>query len=163
MIQMRRLMRVMGYSLAVIFILSVISACGSKENQSIQQPEDIVWIDVEVHTDPEVIEPGVPVSIQALVTQGEELVNDAEEVKFEIWEKGQEEHENLLGTLKGDGVYTIDKTFEDDGIYYVIAHVTARKMHHMPRVELTVGNVDPSKYEGIEEPEHDEHGHHDHH
>lgn len=113
-------------------------------------------VDVEIMLDPEEPQPKQEIEIQALVTQGEEFVDDADEVKFEIWEKGEpvEVHTKVEGEHQGEGLYTTSHTFEADGIYYVIAHVTARDLHTMPKKEIIVGSPDPGKYEGVMEEEH---------
>ena len=76
---------------------------------------------------------------EALVTQGDEEVKDANEVKFEIWKSGQEEHKKIIGKHQGNGIYSITKTFQEEGDYSIIAHVTARDMHNMPKKDIIVG------------------------
>lgn len=142
----------------------MLAACGStNNNEHTNGSKDEVLSMVEVKIKlPEAVEPNEEVKIEALVTQGEENVDDAHEVKFEVWKQGQEaDHEMVEATNDGSGIYSITKTFEEEGFYYVVAHTTARDMHVMPRVELTVGNPDPA--EKNEEHEHEEEGHnHDH-
>src|SRR5699024_12157386 len=78
--------------------------------------------------------------LEAYVTYGDEAVPDADEVDFEIWEmcdKDNSEHETP--TNNDDGTYTLEYTFEEDGIYEVYAHTTAHDMHTMPKKEIKVG------------------------
>ncbi|NLP49647.1 FixH family protein [Bacillus sp. RO1] len=142
--------------------LMILAACGStnnNENTNGNKDEVPSMVEVEIKL-PEAVEPNQEVKIEALVTQGEENVDDASEVKFEVWKQGQEaDHEMVVASNDGSGIYSIMKTFEEEGFYYVVAHTTARDMHVMPRVELTVGNPEPSE----KEEEHEEEGHsHDH-
>ena len=89
---------------------------------------------------------GEKVKLVAQVKQGEEIVEDAEEVKFEVWESGMREESVMLeGVLTKDGTYEGDFTFNHEGVYYMFAHTTARGMHVMPKVELIVGNPNMSK------------------
>lgn len=91
-------------------------------------------------------EPGQEVELAARVTQGDEVVNDADEVKFEVWESGKRTEGVMLdGVFSEDGIYSIKYTFPHEGMYYMFAHTTARGMHVMPRVELIVGEPDMSK------------------
>jgi predicted transcriptional regulator YdeE len=76
--------------------------------------------------------------IEAHVTQGDEKVEDAKKVEFELWKSDQESHEKVLGKHQGNGFYSISQTFQEDGEYTVIAHVTARDMHNMPKKEFSV-------------------------
>lgn len=43
-----------------------------------------------------------------------------------------------FGKHQGEGVFSITKTFQEVGDYTVIAHVTARDMHNMPKKEFIV-------------------------
>ncbi len=147
--------------------LLMLAACGSSNNnENTNGNSDNIpnMVEVEIKL-PEEIEPNEEVKIEALVTQGDEHVEDANEVTFEVWKQGQEaDHEMLEADNDGKGVYSITKTFEEEGFYYVVAHTTARDMHVMPRVEVTVGNPDPSKHEEDDHNhKHGEEGHsHDH-
>ena len=89
---------------------------------------------------------GEKVKLAAQVKQGDEYVEDAEEVKFEVWESGLREDGVMLdGLLTNDGIYEAEFTFNHDGVYYIFAHTTARGMHVMPKKELIVGTPDMSK------------------
>lgn len=142
----------------------MLAACGStnnNENTNVNNDEKPSMVEVEIKF-PEAVEPNEEIKVEALVTQGEENVDDAHEVKFEIWKQGQEaDHEMVEATNDGSGIYSITKTFEEEGFYYIVAHTTARDMHVMPRVELTVGNPEPAEKE--KEHEHEEEGHNHNH
>ena len=89
---------------------------------------------------------GEKVKLSAQVKQGDEFVEDAEEVKFEVWESGMREDGVMLdGVLTKEGIYEVDFTFDHDGVYYMFAHTTARGMHIMPKIELIVGSPDMTK------------------
>lgn len=94
-------------------------------------------VEVVIET-PETIKVNEEVVIKVLVTQGDEKVEDADKVEFEINKSGEETSEKIIGRHKGDGIYFITKTFQDVGEYSVIAHVTARDMYNMPKKEFTV-------------------------
>jgi hypothetical protein len=119
-----------------IACLLLVAACSSSTSENNEIPQ---VVQVEIKTVPDTFHSGQVVQIEAHVTQGSEKVKDAQEVKFEIWKKDQDKHENTIETHSQNGVYRIEKTFPEDGIYYVIAHVTARDMHVMPKKELVVG------------------------
>ena len=121
-----------GFLLFAILVLTIISGC-SKESEL---PE-LIEVKVEL---PSEIMINKEVEFQANVTQGKEQVNDADKVEFEIWKEGQSDEENnkIEAEINKDGNYYINETFKETGKYFVIAHVTARDMHTMPKVDFEV-------------------------
>lgn len=134
--------------LFLLVALTVLVACGNgdvsdQDAEGADGTDELLPLEVEILTESDAFEPGVAGEIQAKVWQGDENIDDADEVVFEIWKDGHEdESEHLDGESVGDGIYSLPYTFEEDGIYYVIAHVTARDMHTMPKKEFIVGDVD---------------------
>nr|MBO2479925.1 hypothetical protein [Bacillota bacterium] len=143
-----------GIWLCTFTLVVFLAACSSgNEHDRDQQTSDhqsdhrqltlepTVPVEVEVLTEPETIKAGEEVRIMAKVTQGDELVDDAERVKFELWKDGQneDEHVHMDGEPQGNGIYAITYTFEEPGTYYVIPHTDARGMHTMPTATLQVG------------------------
>ncbi|TLS38212.1 FixH family protein [Pseudalkalibacillus caeni] len=158
-----KLLKISGASL-LIFSMLVLAACGTTNNDSQngdgKNGEETELKQLKVNVDlPEDIKPGEEVTIKAAVTYGEEKVEDADEVMFEIWKKGYEDSsEKIEADHKGDGVYAVTTTFEEDGIYYIVPHTTARDQHTMPKQEVTVGNPDQS----AADDKNDEGDHHAH-
>lgn len=119
------------------------TACAKQEVED--EPQ---FLDVQLTAKPEKAELNEEITFEAKVTYGAEEVKDADEVKFEIWRSQAEEHEKIVVEHDENGIYRLDKSFKEEGTYYIIAHVTARSMHNMPKSEFVVGS--PS------EPEEDE-------
>lgn len=130
----------------VLFILLAVTAimggCGKEDTQEAEIPK---LLEVELSLSPDKSEVNQPVTFDAMVSQGGEAVTDAEEVKFEVWRSKDEHHEMIAVKHNKDGSYKIEKTFDQEGTYYVYAHVTARGMHSMPKKEFIVGK--PSEAE----------------
>lgn len=139
------------YFLVSVVLMLFLAACANgdgdekeaSDEESMTDDGAMLPLEVEIVTDSEAFEPGQEGTIEAKVTQGDENVTDADEVEFEIWKQGDEDNrEKVLAEHGGDGLYAIQYTFQDDGLYYVIAHVTARGLHNMPTKEFIVGDVD---------------------
>ena len=138
-------MKKLFLTLAMTAVLAV--GCGAEDDavDTLGNGEVPVEVIVEVLT-PEKLNAGEATTLEVKVTQGDEVVNDAESVDFEVWESGlREEGAMLDGELTEDGVYTAEYTFDHDGVYYMYAHTTARGMHVMPKQQFIVGNPDMSK------------------
>lgn len=133
-------------SLMVIAFL-LVSACNNKQHPANNElPE---FVEVNLTVTPENGKANEPIVFEAKVTQGDENVEDADEVKFEIWRAKDEEHEKITVEHSEDGIYRLEKTFQQEGTYYIISHVTARDMHNMPKEVFVVGTPsepeDPSE------------------
>ncbi|MBN6889134.1 YtkA-like protein [Cytobacillus horneckiae] len=136
----------------VLFIsMLVIAGCG-QSNEETESNNGEVPAAIEANLDiPETADKDEEVTLSVTVTQGEEAVEDADEVKFEIWKEGQKEDSEVINsTHDADGRYIAAKTFSEDGVYLVQSHVTARSMHTMPQKQIIVGDA--------EEQEHHDHG-----
>ncbi|MBH9965636.1 MULTISPECIES: FixH family protein [Bacillaceae] len=126
---------------SIMLSIGILEACGSDENQNDKKEGQVPqMLEVKVKTDPGELSAGKTNQVSAIVTQGEEKVSDADEVLFEIWKEGvsEEDHIKKEAELKEDGIYAIDYTFDEKGKYFIIAHVTARDLHNMPKVEVNV-------------------------
>lgn len=124
------------YFLITSVLLFVLVGC-SKANDKAEN-EEVEFINVEVKVLPEDPKQNEKVTLQAIVTMGDENVDDADEVTFEIWKEGKEEHEKIPAAHDGNGVYSIETTLEEPGLYNFISHVTARSMHSMPKIQFKV-------------------------
>lgn len=153
-------MKKLSFILIVLFAL-LLSACGqAEEENNAAQDQAMEPIDVQLEG-PEETGLNETVTFKATVVQGEEPVDDADEVEFEIWKDGlKDDSEMIQATHEGNGVYSIETMFAEDGVYTVQSHVTARTMHSMPKQEVIAGSgeAEEAENDNQEESEH-EHGH----
>ena len=123
------------------FLLGGCSAAPSEE----AEPK---MLEVELPVNPEKADAGETVSFEAAIRYGDETVTDADEVKFEIW-KSQDEHHDIIPVKAAkNGKYALEKSFTEEGTYYVYSHVTARDMHIMPKKEFIIGKPSEPEEEG---------------
>ncbi|MEH7886935.1 FixH family protein [Bacillus sp. JJ1609] len=118
----------------LVCILLLLIGC-SKENDDAEDIPELLEVTLSI---PEAIQVNQEVAIEAAVTQGQEKVEDADDVKFEVKKAGHDTSEEIIGKHQGNGIYAITKTFQEAGSYTVTAHVTARSMHNMPTKEFKV-------------------------
>jgi hypothetical protein len=149
----------------LLLILSIgLAACNgngetSDDGDTADAEEELAVLEVDLQVN-ESAEVGETLEMLAEVTFGDETVTDADQADFEIWEKGNKDDSYFIeGVNNEDGTYTAETSFDDDGIYHVQIHVTARDMHTMPEQEVTVG--EGGDYSHIEEDEDDDMDDHD--
>ncbi|MCM3759189.1 FixH family protein [Alkalihalobacillus oceani] len=126
--------------IGLISSLIIIGCSSDKENQAnhIEVPE-VITVNINA---PEQVDIHERVRLSTSVYQGEEAVDDAREVMFEVWKNEERESGELIeGEWTEDGLYEIDYTFESEGIYILQTHVTARDMHVMPKKMIIAGEV----------------------
>ncbi len=125
----------------MLAIMIFLTACG--EEEAVPCGNTLVPIEVSFSWDSVELDSGAEVEFEAIVTHDEIPVDNAQEVIFEIWEHGNEDYHFMEETVvEGDGRYTLDWTFDRDGVYYVYYHVTACSMHRMEKVQIVIGDVD---------------------
>ena len=131
----------------------MLAGCGMAEesaDNATASEQEVQGLEVEVLTEPRG-ETG-EWTLEAYVSQGGEAVNDADEVKFEVFEAGKKDESVKIDyTDVKDGIYSIKHTFQDDGVYYFIPHVTARSLHTMPTQQVIVGRVTDEEIRAAEE------------
>jgi hypothetical protein len=148
-------MKKLSLFLSLMLISFLFAACGQQK-----QEEKPAILEVQLQT-PDHVELNKETTLSCIVTYGGEKVNDADEVKFEVWKHGSEQHEMLTAKNDGDGKYSVKKTFTEPGTYSVISHVTARNMHNMPKKDIVVGTPSDQPQNHAEEHHGDEHHHAD--
>src|SRR5690625_609121 len=130
-------MRKITSILVIMFVFSVLVACGNENENSAEEELFMLEVDFEVAEHAEV---GENVDLKATVTYGDEMVKDAHEVVFEVWEKGDQENSEMIDSDNHeDGTYTATISLDHDGIFEMYAHTTARDQHIMPKKEIVVG------------------------
>lgn len=147
--------RIVGWMLVGIMVAGL-AACGKAQEPEVSEPEEILPLDVAL-TVTEQAEVGEAVKMEALVTQGEEKIEDADKVVFEVWEEGKKDDSVMIdSTNEKEGKYTAETKFDHDGLFHIQVHVDARGLHTMPKKEVTIGEG------GHYEEAHDEHAAEEH-
>lgn len=112
-------------------------ACSKGENAA----EGSLMVHAEISV-PETISLNKEETLSVTVSQGDQAVEDASEVQFEIWKAdSKEESEMIRAEHTGDGIYEVQKSFSEEGSYFVQTHVTARDLHVMPKKNLLSAKV----------------------
>lgn len=141
-------MKIIKAMLMILILGFITAACAQEDTE--EEPQ---FLDVQLTATPEKAEVGEEITFEAKVTYGSEKVEDADEVKFEIWRSQAENHEKMVIQHDEDGVYKLKKSFSEEGTYYIISHVTARSMHNMPKIEFVVGNPSEPETDSANETE----------
>lgn len=125
-------------ALSFIVCILLMAACAPEKKETATLPKPV---DAALQV-PETAGINEAVTFSAKVTQNGESVDDADEVKYEIWKEGFKESSEMLdAAAEGAGAYTVSKTFEEAAVYHVQVHVVARGQHTMPKAAITIENT----------------------
>ena len=116
----------------IILVLFLLIGCNNNQDPHNTTNDDVPEIvEVSFKTSPESVRVNQEVQLIAIISQGEELVDDASLVEFEIWKDGQskDQHEKIEANNKKNGEYTAFYSFKETGKYFIISHTTARDLH----------------------------------
>lgn len=139
-------------SLLILMLMFIMAGCSYTEQSASGEMPEMIRVKFLM---PDQVKVNEEVALQIKLTQGENPVDDADQVQFQIWneqnepeapaaEQGMMNADELeaRGAVKasaiGDGVYEVKYTFQEPGKYVVQAHVTSGAMHTMPRAKVTV-------------------------
>src|SRR5690625_2695113 len=143
----------------IAFVLIILAACGDKDNSN-NDLDGLAMLEVGFDV-PETLEVSETLVLEAVVTYGDEPVIDADEVEFEVWERGKRDEADWLDSQNNeDGTYTAEVTFDADGIYEMYAHTTAEGLHTMPKREVIVGEGGDYDEDEHGDGHHGDHGFH---
>jgi hypothetical protein len=82
---------------------------------------------------------GEPIQIHVHVTMDKVPVNDADQVRVEVWNEARAQAHRLMETERtGNGIYTATIRLDQPGEYQVMYHVTAKGAHVMQAQKLEV-------------------------
>ncbi|SEQ45076.1 FixH family protein [Piscibacillus halophilus] len=148
--------------LLFLLIILILSACASNaddENSNDETEDTLTPISVEILMDDQ-LEVGEH-TLQAKVTHNDEPVTEADEVEFEVWQQGQKEESTFVTAEEDEeGLYTAEYNFQEDGIYHIQSHVTAKSQHVMPKHQVQVGNpTETDEHEAHEDEDGHDHSH----
>ncbi|KXZ20231.1 hypothetical protein AXI59_15050 [Bacillus nakamurai] len=123
----------------MVFLLS---SCGGGSDKTAATDEPKA-LEVKL-TGPKTVKPHEKAEYQADVFYGDERVTDADEVMFEVWKEGKKGSSKTSKAKEENGAYHLRTEFEEEGVYTIQSHVTAKKQHNMPTLNVRVGNAEPA-------------------
>ncbi|GIO24663.1 FixH family protein [Oceanobacillus sp. J11TS1] len=153
----------------ILFILiaciAVLTACSNNEADTAKEGDTNLpeLAALEVNFDvPEHVEVGETIDLTAHVSFDGEPVEDAHEVLFEVWTQGHSDDSvEVEGVHQENGTYTASFTFDEEAVYEMYAHTTAKEQHAMPLETVIVGDAEPSDEDAHDEKDHEHHKHHE--
>src|SRR5690625_551422 len=98
-------------------VLAMLVACNNddeptNDEATTDEEDELVALEVEFNV-PETADAHETVELEAIVTFGDEMVDDADEVDFEYWEGEDKDNSTTIDSVnEGEGRYTAEVEFE---------------------------------------------------
>lgn len=114
-----------------IVLLSVLLlvGCSTSSNEGLH---------VALEANKTTVEAFEPIIFSATVLYNGELVEDGVEIDFEFIHPNGQSIGIVTPTNAGEGLFTIETSFDLPGTYNIISHVSYENAHEMPQVEVTL-------------------------
>lgn len=134
-----------------LFTLILMTACnqdntGHENHQNTPQIPGSQKLTLSFQANPAQPDPGQSVELQATVIDGNQPVTDAR-VELEVWKKGNKKHDMLPAKHSEKGIYKATATYQEEGEYLVIVHVTTPMVHQMIDSKFQVGQAQETSQE----------------
>ncbi|WP_057913820.1 FixH family protein [Peribacillus muralis] len=147
----------------LIFIFSILLCACSLEKDVTALYKEETPLEAEIII-PASFSANTQETIKAVLTQGGNKVENADFVHFKIWKHdGSLKYSMEQAEKEGNGTYTLSKSFDGDGLYYIKVHASNDGSIIMPQKQFVVGRLSESELKflkkGIQKQE-ESHEHH---
>ncbi len=133
----------------ILMFSLLLSACSLDEDvASLYRQEQPLQADILI---PESFSENQQETIEVLLTQNGTNVTEPDFVHFEIWKQDGDVHYPMVeAELVGEGAYSITKSFEEDGLYFVKVHASSKGSIIIPQKQFIVGELSASDLEFLQ-------------
>ncbi|KOR82421.1 FixH family protein [Paenibacillus solani] len=126
--------------LTVLLAALLLSACTASPDAANRYEKEIPLI-AEVNI-PETLSIHQPETIEITLTQDGQRVPDADFVHYELWSNDGSLRDPMTDAVEvGDGVYTVTKTFDKEGLYFIKLHSGNNGSIIIPQKPFAVGKL----------------------
>jgi len=126
--------------LTVLLAALLLSACMASPDAANRYEKEIPLI-AEVNI-PEALSIHQPETIEIILTQDGQRVPEADFVHYELWSHDGSLRDPMTDAVEvGDGVYTVTKTFDKEGLYFIKLHSGNNGSIIIPQKPFAVGKL----------------------
>lgn len=133
-----------GLGIFMLLLLGVVGCSNHNTKHAgmdMDSNESLSPVNVELNIQPNQVKVNEKVMIEAVVTQDNKKVTEADKVIIEIVPTATNgEPVEMPATHVGEGKYTVETSFDQADTYNITSHVTVGAMHTMPKKVITVTN-----------------------
>jgi hypothetical protein len=144
-----------------IFLFSLLLAACSLDEEAAGFYKQEIPLEIDISL-PDPVLLNKPQLFRAILSQGGKVVDDADYVHFTISKKNSSNPiETIVAANEGNGVYTVERTIDREGIYYVKVYASANGDRVMPTKQFIVGEISDEEIDPVQKQDkvqnHDQH------
>lgn len=126
--------------ITVLLSVLLLSAC-SASPEAVNRYEKEIPLIAEINI-PETLSVHQPETIEIILTQDGQRVPGADFVHYELWSHDGSLRDPMTDAVEvGDGVYTVTKTFDKEGLYFIKLHSGNNGSIIIPQKPFAVGKL----------------------
>lgn len=135
--------------LLIVILSTLLSACSLKQDvEKLYKEEAPLQAEIII---PNTFSANEQETIKAILTQNGKRVEDADFVHFEIWKQdGSIKYSMEEANELGNGIYSISKDFDHDGLYFVKVHAGHNGSIILPKKQFVVGELSESELDSLQ-------------
>lgn len=154
-------MKIYVQLLSILLFCICLTACSvNKEASSLYKHENALEIDVIL---PETVPLNKPQLFKVRLSQGGKTVDAADYVHFTFWNNGSNQNESIPAANDGNGMYSVEKTIDKPGLYYVKVHAGANGSSVMPTKQFIAGEISKEQLDSLQKGSQDKQQDHSQH
>ncbi|TXC85820.1 FixH family protein [Metabacillus litoralis] len=133
-------MRNKSFYLLLMLLLLFLSACSNQKDVAMLYPQESpINIDILL---PETITVNENTNFKVQLTQAGKAVENPDFVHFEIWnQEGTVYHSMEEAVEEGNGIYSLSKELEQEGLYFIKIHASSNGSIIIPQKQFVVGSL----------------------
>ncbi|MGY5345419.1 FixH family protein [Paenibacillus glucanolyticus] len=128
------------FIMSILLSVLLLSACSANPDAANRYEMEIPLI-AEVNI-PDTLSVSQPETIEIILTQGGQRVPGADFVHYELWSHDGSLRDPMTDAVEvGEGVYTVTKTFDKEGLYFFKLHCGNNGSIIIPQKPFAVGTL----------------------
>ncbi|MBM7602850.1 hypothetical protein JOC75_000820 [Metabacillus crassostreae] len=132
-------MRNKTFYLLPILLLFLIACSNQKDVVKLYPQESPINIDILL---PETITVNENTNFKVQLTQAGQALENPDFVHFEIWnQEGTDYHSMEEAVEEGNGIYSLSKALEQEGLYFIKVHASSNGSIIIPQKQFVVGSL----------------------
>lgn len=138
----------LSYTIAALFVMFLTACSNEQDVVTLYKQENPIHMEMDI---PEKFNENQQETIKVKLTQAGEPVEDADYVHFEIWnQEGTVHYAMEQATEEKNGIYSLSKEFQEEGLYFLQVHASNDGSIVMPQMQFVVGKLTENDVEFLE-------------